>query len=505
MNKGKVYIIGVGPGDYRLITLKAVECIARADVIVYDRLISSRILKYAGRNAELVYVGKMPDCHAVPQERINAILVEKALEGKTVARVKGGDPFMFGRGGEECESLYEHGIEFEVVPGVTSAIAVPAYAGIPVTHRDCCSSLHIITGHERQDKEGSSIDYETLAKVEGTLVFLMGVKNLADICSSLICHGKDKSVPAAVVEKGTTFEQRVVTGTLEDIPAKVQEAGIKSPAVTVIGNVVNLREKLDWFAKGPLAGKRVIVTRSREQASKLVDRIETLGGEAVEFPAIKIVEPDSFEFFDQVLSEIKSYSWIVFTSVNGVNSFFERMRQKHIDIRQLWGIKLCAVGEATEEQLNRLGFNVDYTPEKYTTGALLEGLLKFIRPDEKILLARADIASRELSDGLKNNGIHFDDLVVYRTVVDGTNRDEIVEMLEKDSVDFITFTSSSTVKNFVEVIGKGNMEKASKAKIACIGPVTADTAGEYGLKVAEIADVYTIDGLVQKLVESPEQ
>lgn len=247
VNKGKVYITGVGPGDYKLMTIKAVECIGKADVIVYDRLVNMKILSYAKVTAQQIYVGKMPDCHAVPQERINEILVEKAMEGKIVARVKGGDPFVFGRGGEEAEALQAHGIDFEIIPGVTSAIAVPAYAGIPVTHRDVCSSLHIITGHERPDKEESAIDYKTLAKVEGTLVFLMGVKNLPDIASKLMEYGKDRFTPAAVVEKGTTSEQRVVSGTLEDICQRAEQMGIGSPAVIVIGKVVSLKEKLHWF------------------------------------------------------------------------------------------------------------------------------------------------------------------------------------------------------------------------------------------------------------------
>ncbi|HEX9061781.1 MAG TPA: uroporphyrinogen-III C-methyltransferase, partial [Clostridia bacterium] len=307
---GKVYIMGVGPGDYKLITLKAKECIEKADVIVYDRLISSRIIKLAKENAELIYVGKMPDCHAVPQEGINEILVKKAREGKTVVRVKGGDPFMFGRGGEEAQALVDNGIEFEIIPGVTSAISVPAYAGIPVTHRDFSSSLHIITGHEKPGKESSFIDYEVVSKIEGTLVFLMGVKNLSDICKNLIKYGKDKETPVAVVENGTTPFQRKVLGTLETISQIVIEEGIKSPAVTVIGDVVGLEEKLDWYPKGALSGKRVIVTRSREQASCLTECICDLGGEAIEFPTVKIEEPQDYSEVDKALLNLQSYTYL---------------------------------------------------------------------------------------------------------------------------------------------------------------------------------------------------
>jgi len=497
--RGKVYIIGVGPGDYKLMTLKAVECMGKADVIVYDRLVGTKILSFAKDNAELVYVGKTPDCHTLTQDEINKVLVQKALEGKTVARVKGGDPFMFGRGGEEAETLRENGMEFEIVPGVTSAIAVPAYSGIPVTHRDFCSSLHIITGHEKPGRENSFIDYEALAKLEGTLVFLMGIKNLPEICSRLIKYGKDRTTPAAVIEKGTTVLQRKVTGTLEDIADRAEEAGIKSPAVTVIGKVVNLGDKLEWRPKGGLAGKRVIVTRSRKQASKLVRMIEDLGGEAVEFPTIKIAEPPDYEPLDKALDNLGSYNWLVFTSVNGVTSFMARMRARGIDIRRLWGIKLCAVGEATAEELAKVGLIADYIPHSYTTAELLKGLPELVKPGEKVLLARADIADKELSEGLKRNSLDVEDIVVYRTLLDSPCGHETIDFLE--TADFVTFTSSSTVKNFVSIIGRENINKLSGARVVCIGPVTMQTAQELGLSVSAMADVYTIDGLVDKLKE----
>lgn len=498
--KGKVYIIGVGPGDYKLMTLKAVECIKKAEVVVYDRLIGSKVLSFASRDAELIYVGKLPDSHAVPQDGINEILIKKALEGKTVVRVKGGDPFMFGRGGEEALSLFENGIEFEIVPGVTSAISVPAYAGIPVTHRDFCSSLHIITGHERPDKSGSLVDYEVLSKLEGTLVFLMGVKNLPEIAVNLTRFGKSKSTPVAVIEKGTTPEQRTVIGTLEDIAGKVLNEGILSPAVTVIGEVVQLQEKLKWFSRGHLAGKRIVVTRAREQASRLVQKIEDLGGEVIEFPTIRILEPENYYHFEEVLENLNSFNWLVFTSVNGVKAFISRMRHNKADIRSLSGIKLCAVGEATALELNVMGLNVDYVPEKYTTKDLLEGLKNIVQPGEKILLARADIANTELSRGLKLENIIVEDLVVYRTVLEAIDRDSIAAQLEEGLIDFITFTSSSTVSNFISIVGKENLNILSTAKVLCIGPVTAKTAEELGLKVAAVADVYTIDGLVEKLL-----
>ncbi|MCX7843470.1 MAG: uroporphyrinogen-III C-methyltransferase [Clostridia bacterium] len=502
--KGKVYIIGAGPGDHKLLTLKAAECISRADVIVYDRLVGSKILGLAKKDAEMVYVGKLPEHHAVPQEGINRILVEKALEGKTVARVKGGDPFVFGRGGEEAEALAEAGIEFEVVPGVTSAVAVPAYAGIPVTHRDFCSSLHIITGHEKPGKEESSLDFETLSKLEGTLVFLMGVKNLSSITSNLIEYGKSKSTPAAVVEKGTTIMQRKVTGTLEDIAEKVKEAGIQSPAVTVIGEVAGLDRRLEWFGKGKLAGKRVLVTRSRQQASKLSEKIEELGGEALEFPVIRIEEPQDYSELDKALENIGVYSWVVFTSTNGVEYFFKRLRFKRIDIRKLSGTKLCAIGEATAEELEKMGLYAELMPQSYTTLDLLKQLLPKIKKGEKLLLARADIAGKELSEGLKEKAVEFDDIAVYRTVLEESGREAIIELLEKGNIDFVTFTSSSTVRNLLSILGKDNIRLLDKVKKVCIGPVTAKTAEESGLEADAVADVYTVEGLVNKLVELSE-
>jgi len=497
---GKVYITGVGPGDYKLVTLKAIECISKADAIVYDRLVSDRILGFARNDAELIYVGKMPGHHAVPQHKINDILVEKAVMGKTVARVKGGDPFVFGRGGEEAEALRENGIEFEIIPGVTSAVAVPAYAGIPVTHRDFCSSFHIITGHERPDKENSLVNYKELAGLSGTLVFLMGVKSLPEICRSLIKHGKDRRTPAAVIEKGTTSEQRKITGTLEDIALKVHEAGVKSPAITVIGDVVSVNDKLDWFPRGKLAGRKVIVTRSREQASKLVDKIEELGGMAIEFPTIKIENPEDFAHFDYILERLPEYEWLVFTSENGVKAFFDRMRTKRIDIRTLAGVKLAAIGEATMEALKKYGLYVDYVPEKYTSNELLKGFPPPRGVGSKILLARGNLADKAILEGLGAKGYETEDLTVYRTVAGDGRKEYILEMIEEGGIDFITFTSSSTVRNFVSILGPENIDKIAGIKVVCIGPVTANTAEECGITVAAVADVYTIEGLVEKLV-----
>jgi len=479
-NKGKVFIVGAGPGDYKLMTIKAAECISKADVIVYDRLVNTKILGLAREDAEFVYVGKMPECLTVPQERINEIIARKALEGKTVARVKGGDPFVFGRGGEEAEALHDKGIDFEIVPGVTSATAVPAYAGIPVTHRYYSSSLHIITGHERPDRAESAVDYRLLSRLEGTLVFLMGTRNLPGITAGLIENGKNPDTPAAVIYKGTTGQQKVVTGTVKNISERVSEERITSPAVIVIGQVAGLRDRLDWFKPGPLSGKRILVTRAMAQSGRLAEAIEELGGEAVEFPTIKISEPATFESLDEAINSIETFKWLVFTSTNGVKAFFGRMKILGKDIRSLWGTSICAIGDATAEELRGMGLNVDFIPDRFVTSALLEGLLARVGKGEKVLLARSELGSRELSDGLKEHNIDFVDLVVYRTLPDCTNREFIMDQIRNGEFDFVTFTSSSTVINFVSAIGKENIGKFKNAKIVCIGPVTAATAEKSG-------------------------
>lgn len=503
MNKGKVYIIGVGPGDYKLLTLKAVECIQKADVVVYDRLVNTKVFSFVRKDAKMINVGKLPDNHPVPQERINEILAEEASAGNVVARVKGGDPFVFGRGGEECLHLKENGITFEVVPGVTSAISVPAYAGIPVTHRDFCSSLHIITGHENPNKENSHLNFEVLAKLEGTLVFLMGVKNLADICKNLIANGKNENIPVAVIERGTSPGQRVVTGVLKDIYNKIVLEKIKSPAITVVGEVVSLKEKLEWFNTKPLFGKSIIVTRAREQASSLVEKIEELGGEVIEFPLIKIEEIDDFKDFDTSLENIMQYAWIVFTSVNGVMAFFNRMKIKKIDIRKLNGIKVCAIGEATQKELNDRGIMVDYVPENYSSEILLKGLMEKLNPQDKLLLARADIASSEITEGLTNAGFGFNDVAVYKTTVHSPNKEEIIKLIEADGLDYITFASSSTVTNFLSIVGEESLEvlKNNKnCKFVCIGPVTAKTLESVGVSRYICPDKHTIEAMVDEII-----
>ncbi|MDF2989196.1 MAG: uroporphyrinogen-III methylase and Uroporphyrinogen-III synthase [Eubacterium sp.] len=504
---GKVYIIGAGPGDYKLLTLKAVEAIKKSDVIVYDRLIDSKVLSFADHNAEFVYVGKQPQRHQVPQKEINKILLKYAGEGKTVARVKGGDPFLFGRGGEECDYLHKNGIEYEVVPGITSAISVPAYAGIPVTHRECASSLHIITGHQSAEKESAEnkenmplCDFETLARQEGTLVFLMGVKNIADISTGLMSSGKSGETPAAVIENGTRPEQRIISGTLTNIVEKCEQYRVKSPAVIVVGEVVNLAEKLAWYQKGLLSGKRIVVTRPAEQSDTLVQGLEEYGAHVTEFPVIRISEVQDFEPLNRALNKLASYSWLVFTSSNGVEILFSKLKEHKTDLRKLHGLKLAAVGPATEEALNARGLYSDYTPDQYTSEQLLNGLLKLVDSKDRILVVNSQLSGPELPQGFKANGINCDEVAVYTTVANALENKIEFLLPELEKAHYITFTSPSAVKAFVSMVGKDTAGKLS-AGVICIGPVTENAAWEQGLKVTAVADRHDSIGIMKKIIE----
>ncbi|WP_432401674.1 uroporphyrinogen-III C-methyltransferase [Wukongibacter sp. M2B1] len=498
---GKVYLVGAGPGDYKLITLKGLECIEKADVILYDRLINPKLLKYAKENVEIIYVGKAPNAHSYTQEEISQLILEKALEGNVVTRLKGGDPFVFGRGGEEALLLLEHDVPFEIVPGITSAISVPAYAGIPVTHRNVSSSFHVITGHEDPLKNKSSLDYEALGKLKGTLIFLMGVKNIESISSNLIKNGQSTERPVAVIRRGTTAEQKTLTGTLGNISQKVSECGFKNPAIIIVGEVVNLAQSLSWLDKRPLFGKRILVTRTRTQASKLTEKIEALGGEAIEYPTIKIVENDDHTDIDKAIGQIEQYKWIVFTSVNGVRFFFDRMHKLSFDIRLLKNAKICAIGPATAKELNDKGLVVDSIPEEYRAESIIEDLKDKIKAGDKILLPRADIARKVLEEELIKLGADVDNIHVYKTIVPQQESDELISLFENKKIDMVTFTSSSTVKNFCEILGTENLELLTDVLIAVIGPITAQTAKEIGVKVDIEATEYTIDGLVDAIVK----
>lgn len=500
MTSGKVYLVGAGPGDYKLITLKGLECIKKADVIFYDRLINVKLLSYARQDAEIIYVGKEPNKHSYKQEEISQLILSKALEGKIVTRLKGGDPFVFGRGGEEAILIAKNNVEFEIVPGITSAISVPAYSGIPVTHRNISSSFHVITGHEDLTKEDAYLDYEVLGKLNGTLIFLMGIKNIKRICTKLLENGQPENKPVAVIRKGTTSEHTMIRGTLKNIVDKVRKANLKNPAIIVVGEVVNLADTLSWLNNKPLFGKKILVTRTRQQASVLSKEIEELGGEAIEFPTIKIVKNEKNFNIDKKLEQIREYKWIVFTSVNGVEIFFNRMKKLGLDIRVLSDAKICAIGSATANKLYDMGLIVECIPKEYRAEAIVEILKNKIEVGDKVLLPRADIARKFLVDELEKMGACVEDIPIYKTVIEESKRETLVNILI-NKIDVITFTSSSTVRNFIKILGEENMELLNDTKIAVIGPITRNTAEELGLKVDMMADKYNISGLVDVIVK----
>ena len=500
--KAIVYLIGAGPGDSGLFTLKGKKILEKAEVIIYDRLVGDGILGLGNPDAEYIYVGKTAGQHALSQDEINDLLVEKAATGKIVVRLKGGDPFLFGRGGEEALYIREHGYDYEIVPGISSAIAVPAYAGIPVTHRDATSSLAIITGHEKPGKEISSIKWKELARGVGTLVFLMGVENLEFICQQLIENGKAPDTPVALVRWGTLPSQEVLTGTLENINRKVKESSFKPPAVIIVGDVVKLRPQLYWIENKPLFGQKIMVTRARTQASRLVEEINELGGEAIEFPSIVIQKEANLNSLYNAFEHLDSYNWIIFTSVNAVDIFFAELREQELDIRSLHRSNICAIGPATRKSLEERGLKVEFIPEEYRAEGILQELESRVKKGEWVLLPRARGARAVLPDTLRQWGVHVNEVILYEAVPVGkVSKARINDILE-GRVDYLTFTSSSTVSNFVKMVGRDNVLRVDKkVKVACIGPVTAETAHAHGFSVDIVAREYTIDGLLQALID----
>lgn len=500
MDKGYVYLVGAGPGDPKLITIKGAECIAKADVLVYDRLASRRLLTLARPDCELIYVGKSPDHHTLRQEEINEVLVNKGKEGKIVTRLKGGDPFVFGRGGEEAEDLLKAGIPFEVVPGVTSAISVPAYAGIPVTHRDLTSSFAVITGHEDPTKNSSTLAWDHLANSHGTLIFLMGMENLNLIATKLIENGRAPSTPVGIIQWGTRPEQRVLVGELQTISDLVAKEGFTNPSIIIVGEVVKLREKLQWFEKRPLFGQRIVVTRARHQASVLSQKIEDLGGEPWEFPAIELAPPSDPSKLIEAIQHLKRFEWLVFTSVNGVEEFFKELKRQGKDIRNLAGIEIVAIGPATSAALEKRGLRVSFVPEEYRAEKIIQGLASRVLPGQSVLLARAEEARDILPESLKALGADVWDVPAYRTVLGSANKEELRTLLREKTVTAVTFTSSSTVRNFLQLLD-GDKELLEGVKLYSIGPITSQTAQELGLDIYREAKEYTIDGLVLALIE----
>ncbi len=502
--KGMVYLVGAGPGDPELITVKGKRLLSRAEVVVYDYLANEKLLAHVPPTATFIYAGKKGgSTHTHTQAEINRMLVDYALAGKIVVRLKGGDPFIFGRGGEEIEELAGHGVSFEVVPGVTSASAAATYAGVPITHREFTSSVAFVTGHEDPNKKESRIAWDKLATGAGTLVFYMGIKNLPNITANLIKHGRDPQTPVAVVRWASTPQQRSVVGTLENITEVVRESGITPPALVVVGEVVNLRKTINWYEKRPLFGKKILVTRSRDQASELVQSLEDLGANCLEGATISLQDPPDWAPLDQALANIAAFQWLLFTSPNAVNYFFRRLGTLGLDSRSLHGPKIAVVGTATAECLQMHGIKADLLPEKFTAEGLAETLLAQGVKGQKILLPRALKARNVLPDSLRGAGAEVDVVPVYQNVRPPME-DKIRQALKEGDVDLITFTSSSTVTNLLDLLDLKPEELHSLLagiKIAAIGPITAATAEKAGLKVDIQPQTHTIPALVTAIAE----
>jgi len=500
---GTVYLVGAGPGDPGLITVKGAECIRRADVVVYDRLANPRLLELAAPSATCICVGKAAGKHSVPQEEINELLVARARAGKTVCRLKGGDPFVFGRGGEEALRLAEAGVPFEVVPGVTSAVAAPAYAGIPVTHRGVASSVAFITGSEDPAKERSSINWNALAGSTGTLVFLMGAGNLAAIAEVLVKNGRDPATPVAIINWATYPRQATLETTLDEARRAGFATKVRPPVVVVVGEVAALRARLKWFENRPLFGKRIVVTRPRGQAASLAQRLEELGAEVIEFPTIRIRPLDDPRKLDAALRRLGSYDWVIFTSVNGVKACFERIAALGKDARAFAGAKVGAIGEATAGELQRAGIVPDLVPDVFSSRGVAEAFKRRRIKGMRFLLPRADIAPDELPAALRARGARVTCVAAYRTVR-GTPEKKAAETLAAGRADAVVFTSSSTVRAFVEMAPRtarriDGHRLSSGGVYASIGPETTRTAVAHGLTVAIEAGTHTVPGLVEAI------
>ena len=492
MKKGKAYIIGAGPGDFELLTIKAKRIIENADCIIYDRLISEDILRLPKKDAELIYLGKGNTEGGLIQDEINQTLVKKCLEGKSVARVKGGDPFVFGRGGEEVEALFQNEIEFEIIPGITSSISVPAYAGIPVTHRGVNTSFHVFTGHTKID--GSEHDFSTIAKLDGTLIFLMGLGNLEKIVENLVENGKKVDTPVAIIKDGTTSKQKTYTGTLGTIVEIVKENNVKSPVIIIIGEVGTLRETTRRIETQVLSGKNILVTRNKEKQKKVADKINELGGQAVSLPLINI-EYNEFE-----MPDLSQYGAILFNSANSVIGFMNKIK----DMRQLANVKIGVVGTKTAEEMGNYKIIPDFYPKEYTVERLAAESVKFTNPNEKVLFVVSNISPVDTEKYDKLYGRKYEKVVVYSTEQVKIEEEKVEREVRKS--DILMFLSSSTFESFVKNLGIDDLNKTEKLKnildgkvIASIGPVTTKTIEKYGIKVNIEAEKYTEDGLLNAI------
>ena len=504
---GKVYLVGAGPGDPGLLTLKGKAALERADTVIYDFLANEDLLRYVRPECEKICVGKRPGDKKSPQEAINQLLVEKAAQGKIVVRLKGGDPFIFGRGGEEAQALAKAGIPFEVVPGITSGYAAPAYAGIPLTHRDLSSSVTFVTGHEDPSKSSSSIDWAKLAGGTDTLVLFMGVRNLPEISAAMVKGGRNPGTPTAVIFWGTRPAQQTISGTLADIAAKA--SGIEAPAIIVVGDVARLHDGLNWFERLPLFGKRIVTTRAREQSAVLREALEGLGAEAVELPVIEIRDPQSWQPLDGAIGRLEEFDYLVFTSANGVRKFLSRLPVCGRDVRDLKGLEIGAIGPGTAAELAATGIRVDFVPQEYRAEGLIECLKGAEVSGKSFLIPRAKVARDLLPRSLEDRGARAEVIEAYETVLPEFTAGEL-ERLLTPAPDAVTFTSSSTVSNFVKLIeGAGLRKVLEQVALASIGPITSETVRKHGLKVSIEATDSTVTGLIQALQDyfrlSPEK
>lgn len=493
---GIVYLVGAGPGDLGLVTLRAKQCIEKADTLVYDHLANPEMLNWARDDAEIIYAGKQGGRSQLSQEEINTLLIEKAREGKQVVRLKGGDPFVFGRGAEEAQAIGKAGIEFEIVPGITSAIAGPAYAGIPVTHRAHNSHVTFFTGHEDPAKEQSAIDYAALAKLGGTQVMLMGMERLGSVTSEMLKQGVRSDLPVALVRSATTGQQETLIGTLSDIAQKAVTNDFKAPAVAVFGDVVGLRHDLGWFEKRPLLGKTIVVTRTRKQASVLSNELRALGAHVIELPTIRIEAPTDLREFAELVQDAHLYDWIVFTSANGVDAFFDIFFKLYDDAREIGAARIAAIGPATAQRVKDFHLHVDLQPDEFVAEAVArefkkQGSIENLR----VLLVRAEKARDALPKELSAMGAILDEAFAYRTVPETRDTNGARRQLEENGADLITFTSSSTVENFLAL----GLPWPKGMRIASIGPITSKTVRDHGLTVDVEARRHDITGLVQAI------
>lgn len=499
--KGLVYLVGAGPGDAGLLTLRGAELLRRADVVIYDALANPELLRLAPATAEFISRGKNM---AMPQSEITALIIAKAKAGKTVVRLKGGDPYIFGRGGEEAEALATEKIPFEIVPGVSSITAVPNYAGIPLTHREHCSSFTVFTGHSDSADAATALRYDQIAKIPGTKVVLMGTENLEDWSKSLVANGMSLQTPIAVIHRGTTGRQKTVAGTLATIAALAAKEKIIPPALTIIGDVVKLRGKLNWFENRPLFGQRIVVTRRTEQAGAFAQKLAELGADVLEVPTIKITTPIEKDAIVDCLLELNSYDWLVFTSANGVTSFFDIFFRRFQDLRDIGGARIAAVGPATAAKLRELHLQVDLTPEEFTGQKIAEAFKKYQDIENvKMCLLRAEVANRDLPDALQEMGAIVDDIAIYKTVPETEDPGGACERLVESGADWVTFTSSSTVEHFHARFDLPKLvKKFPNLKLASIGPETSKVITTLKLKPALEAKEHTTDGLVAALLKA---